>query len=165
MSTAPQPDPLTAVDATTAPAAPDVLTPSVPVSHSVLTAHSGIQIASPTQTVDVMVVWIRTAPGGVVFPIRIPDNAYSAAVAQALAATYTATIERWLQHPGIASISFTEDVNEAGDLSDSFVFTVVSTSGNSTRNVTLSSFYLLYETAVYPVTDAIRADLDTLEAG
>lgn len=164
MSVAPQPDIPTAADATTAPVA-EPLAPAVAPGHQIVTAHSGIQIASPTETVDVMVVWVRSTPSGVTFPLRIPDNQYSAAVATSLANTYSATIERWLTHPGIVGISFTEDVNPAGDLSDNFVFVVSSTSGNSTRNVVLSMLYLLYETAVYPVTDAVRADLDALEAG
>jgi hypothetical protein len=126
------------------------------------TSHSDIELVGATDTRDVVVTYVTTAPSGVTFPVRVADSQYSAAQVDALASQYSDAIENLMGEPNIAAIYYEQDVNAAGNLVDTLVFVVTSDNGELTKEVREPLIVLILGN-IRPVLDPAIAELNAVQ--
>lgn len=131
-------------------------------TYTILGTRPDVEFLGGTLTRNVMVVSVLTRPHNVYFETRIPSKEYTAEIAKENANGFTIVYELLFDIPGVAAVTWAQQVSDTGQLADHVLIYVDSTSGNSSGilNVPYSQFA---QELVAPKVSALRGQLDDAE--
>lgn len=134
----------------------------IDLTYTFITAREDIEWLGGSQTRPVMTVSIQTNGHGVYFEYRIPRNLYTKALALKQGIGWTGTIESMFTVPGVVDEEYTQIPRPSGQLDDSMIVYVESTSGQSSSSLTVPIGKLAPEFQAAAI-KALRAELDDAE--
>lgn len=123
-----------------------------------------VEYLGGTQSRQVAVCAVRTAPSLVYFEFRIPRSGFTAAIARQEAEGYGALVESILTGPNVSGIEWWQNANDSGYLVDMGTIFVRSNSGNSGLSFDVPWGLVHPEYVDGPISDLV-AQLNAAEKG
>jgi hypothetical protein len=102
---------------------------------SIESAQATSELVGDGAVQDVIQVWVRSKPNGVLYPMRVPDPAFSVAIVSNMAVQSAQVVEQIRVTANVGDMSHVQDVTEAGDLLDRMTVYVMSSNGYLSRPV------------------------------
>lgn len=130
---------------------------------SFVASEATTEVSASDEVRDVQRTTLTAQPSGVTFSVMVPSGAGMAAATAAAATPIAEAFNTAADHPGVAGIFTSQEVNAAGNVTDVAVVTVTSTSGRSSTTVTVPMGTVQGGDISGAVADA-RAQLDALES-
>lgn len=103
---------------------------------TVVTQYPTVEYLGGSKTQDVMAIGIVTKPSGIYTEFRVPQSIYSHSIVNATALGYANIYETAAGLDWVEGVQWSQ-VPSNGQLADQITFTVVSTSGNSSAQLSV----------------------------
>lgn len=132
------------------------------LSFHIVSQHQDTELVGGSVIRDVMTVGATTIPHGVYFEVRVPMKNYGTQAVTIACEGRAEVIEAIMAVEGVIAVSYSQDVNAAGQLHDDYAVIVESTSGQSSTEVHPSTGFLDAGIIQAQVAAAV-ANLDAVE--
>lgn len=137
---------------------------AVSASVESLNVTQTVEYLGGTQSRQVAVCAVRTAPSLVYFEFRIPRASFTSAIARQEAEGYGAQVESVLTNPHVSGLEWWQNANDSGFLVDMATIFVRSTSGNSGLSFDVPWGHVFVEALSDPIA-TLAGQLDAAEKG
>jgi len=132
--------------------------------YTVLSQHADLLVLGATNVQKAMTIVVRESTYGVVFGFTIPYADWQADGTQYNAALRAGWIEQMAQHANVIGLSWSQDVNGSGELTD-FMDIAVGTPDGSQETLVSVPLDSLGDVSAFAAVDAAWAQLQAVAAG